>query len=293
MSKTAMPTCFRFLSVAVLAVPVLAEEPAVGVVDKSQFHLFNPTPKALMRELSTDRPDQTESPYTVDAGHVQLEWDLANATFDRDRSGGGDVSTRAYGVGGVNAKIGLLNNVDLQLVLDGHVSSRVTDRVAGTVARDSGFGEMQTRLKINLWGNDGGRTALGIMPFAKWPLPKSGVRNGEIEGGVILPFSMDLGAGWGLGAQTEVDIVSDGLNGHDFEYFNTLTVGRDLFGSLAFYLEWAALVTPESGGEWQGQVDLGFTYGIGDNTQLDLGCNFGVTDSAPDYSPFLGLTVRF
>jgi hypothetical protein len=40
-------------------------------------------------------------------------------------------------------------------------------------------------------------------------------------------------------------------------------------------------------------VDLGFTYGIGDNTQLDLGCNFGVTDSAPDYSPFLGLTVRF
>jgi hypothetical protein len=67
MSKTAMPTCFRFLSVAVLAVPVLAEEPAVGVVDKSQFHLFNPTPKALMRELSTDRPDQTESPYTVDA----------------------------------------------------------------------------------------------------------------------------------------------------------------------------------------------------------------------------------
>lgn len=266
-----------------------ADEPA----DKSAYHLFNPTPKELMRELSTDRPDQTESPITVDAGRVQLEWDLANATFDRDRSGGGNVSTRQFGLGGVNAKVGLLHNVDLQLVLDGQVDSRVTDNVAGTVVKGSGFGEMQTRLKVNLWGNDGGSTALGIMPFVKWPLPRSGVRNGEVEGGVILPFGMDLGAGWGLGAQTEVDIVSDGVNGHDFEYFSTLSVGHDLIGSLAFYLEFAALVTPESGGPWQGQVDLGFTYGIGEHMQLDLGCNFGVTRSAPDYNPFLGFTVRF
>jgi hypothetical protein len=41
--------------------------------DKSGYHLFRPTPRELMRELSTDRPDQTESAYTVDAGHVQLE----------------------------------------------------------------------------------------------------------------------------------------------------------------------------------------------------------------------------
>ncbi len=113
-----------------------------------------------------------------------------------------------------------------------------------------------------------------------------------MEGGIILPFGMDLGGGWGLGAQTEVDVVSDGANGHDFEYFNTVTVGHDLIGSLAFYLEFAALATPESG-PWQGMVDLGFTYGFGDNTQLDFGCNFGVTDAAPDYSPFVGLTVRF
>ncbi len=166
----------RSLSLVAALVPfVLA---AGDGADKSGFHLFNPTPRDQMRELSTDRPDQTESPYTVDAGHVQLEWDLANATFDRDRSGGGNVSTRAYGFAGVNAKVGLLNQVDLQLIVDGHADSRVTDNVAGTVAKGSGFGEMQTRLKINLWGNDGGRTALGIMPFVKWPLPKSGVRNG-------------------------------------------------------------------------------------------------------------------
>ena len=47
-----------------------------GDANKSQYHLFNPTPTGLMRELSTDRPDKTESPYTVDAGHLQIEVDL-------------------------------------------------------------------------------------------------------------------------------------------------------------------------------------------------------------------------
>lgn len=36
--------------------------------DKRNYTLFNPTPTAQMREMSTDHPDKTESPYTVDAG---------------------------------------------------------------------------------------------------------------------------------------------------------------------------------------------------------------------------------
>jgi len=47
------------------------------------------------------------------------------------------------------------------------------------------------------------------------------------------------------------------------------------------------------GFKWQGQFDVGLTYAINDDTQLDLGCNFGVTASAPDYQPFFGLSRRF
>ncbi|MEO8821382.1 MAG: hypothetical protein ABI267_05890 [Ginsengibacter sp.] len=42
---------------------------------KSGYTIFNPTPKKLMRDFETDRPDVTESAYTVDAGHFQLETD--------------------------------------------------------------------------------------------------------------------------------------------------------------------------------------------------------------------------
>ncbi len=41
--------------------------------DKSGYTLLNPTPRNLMREMTTDRPDITEVPFTVDAGHFQTE----------------------------------------------------------------------------------------------------------------------------------------------------------------------------------------------------------------------------
>jgi hypothetical protein len=266
---------------------------AAELADKSKYHLFNPTPREFMRELSTDRPDQTESPYTVDAGHFQIEMDLANGILDRDKSNGGDVRSQIWGFGGLNLKAGLCNNVDIQFVLDGYVYSRVKDRVAGTTADDDGFGEVQTRLKINLWGNDGGTTAFAVMPFVKWPLSQSDVRNGKTEGGVILPLAVGLPAGWGMGLMTEVDFVRDSGGGYDTEYFNTITFGHDIAGNLGGYVEFAALFTPESDAQWQGQLGVGLTYGLDEDTQFDFGCNFGVTKSAPDFNPFVGITRRF
>ena len=70
--------------------------------DKSVYHLFNPVPREYLRGMNTDRPDQTESPYTVDAGHFRSKWilpmarwimtDPADATCAR-RSGDSEAST--------------------------------------------------------------------------------------------------------------------------------------------------------------------------------------------------------
>ncbi len=56
--------------------------------DKSTYTIFNPTPPALMREFNTDRPDKTESPYTVDAGHFQTETDWITWLHDRTHEAG-------------------------------------------------------------------------------------------------------------------------------------------------------------------------------------------------------------
>ena len=52
-------------SVAIRAGEAAASDGAGQMPDKSRFNLFNPTPEKDLRELSPDRPDQTESPITV------------------------------------------------------------------------------------------------------------------------------------------------------------------------------------------------------------------------------------
>ncbi len=258
--------------------------------EKSRYHLFDPTPRELMRELSTDRPDQTESPYTVDAGHVQVEMDLVHFTYDGHSPDG--TRTEVWNVAPVNVKFGLRNNVDLQLISDNFVAVR-TREADGATQRESGYGDLTARLKINLWGNDGGPTALALMPYVKLPLEETGIRNGDTEGGLIVPLAVALPDGFGLGLMTSVDFVSDGNGGRDTQSVNTITVSRDLTERLGSYVEFVAVVGTAPDFDWQGQVDFGFTYAVSDDVQFDLGCNFGVTESAPDFQPFLGVTVRF
>ena len=284
---------YHFLRHRFCFLPALAAAGLAAGADKTGYTLFHPTPAAERRELSTDRPDQTESAYTVDAGHFQIESDLVNYTSDRDRSGGGDVRTKDLSLATLNLKAGLTNRVDLQLMIDPSVSSKREDRVAGTTDKVSGFGDVTTRLKINFWGNDGGPTAFAIMPFVKWPLAASDVRNGEIEGGVIFILGCELPGGWGSALMTEVDWVSDGAGGRDTEWINSITFAHDLAGRLGGYIELFTVVGDAPGFKWQGQLDVGLTYALADDIQLDVGCNFGLTKSAPDYQPFAGVSRRF
>jgi hypothetical protein len=124
-------------------------------------------------------------------------------------------------------------------------------------------------------------------------LSQSNLRNGKTEGGIILPLAVALPQGWGMGLMTEVDFVRDGGGGYDTEYLNTITFGHDIAGNLGGYVEFAALFTPESDAQWQGQLGVGLTYGVNEDVQLDLGCNFGVTKAAPDFNPFIGITLRY
>lgn len=252
--------------------------PAAPAADKWQYNLFNPTPTNLMREMSTDRPDQTESPYTVDAGHVQIEMDIVAWTHDK---GNND-----FAFGNTNVKVGLLNNVDLQFVLNGW---NTLD------AGGDGWGDLETRLKINLWGNDGGKTAFAIMPFVKWPTGSDAIaENSSIEGGIILPLAIELKEGVGLGLMYELDINKDEIgNGYHADHVFTATVGFDLTEKAGMYVEGVAAFPGEKSGDFVAQADIGFTYSPTDNLQFDIGANFGITESAPDVNPFIGVSIRF
>lgn len=157
--------------------------------DKSAFTLVNATPRSLMREMSTDRPDATESPHTVDAGHFQAE--LSFIEFGRNDDG---PRQDAFLYAPTNLKVGLRHDLDVQLVLSPY------ERVQTAGDEDlSGFGDTLLRLKLNLWGNDGGATAAAIMPYIKFPTAADELGNDHIEGGLILPLALELPAECSLG----------------------------------------------------------------------------------------------
>ena len=153
---------------------------------KGDYTLFNPTPARYLRELTPDRPDKTESPYTVDAGHFQLEMDVAN--FTRDRTGGR--RAEAWNFAPLIFKAGLLDNTDLQFIFGNYLHVRTEDNAIGTTTTQSGVGDFTARLKINLWGDGGGPTALAAPPFVKFPTSTDDLGNDAVNcfAGVTVRF---------------------------------------------------------------------------------------------------------
>jgi hypothetical protein len=266
-----------------------AQETSSVPPDKGGYNLFNPVPENLMRDLSPDRPDVTESPYTVDAGHYQLEMDFVSFTYDKTDG----TTTKAWDVGDFNFKAGLLNNVDLQLVYDSYLNVRTEDG-SGKSATQSGFGDFTTRLKINLWGDDGGTTAFALLPYVTFPTGTDGLGNGAVEGGVILPLAVGLPYDFDLSLETAAGYVKDDDDGgYHEEFIASASLDHQIIGKLGGFLEFFSNFTTESRSSWVGTVDAGLEYLVTKNIQLDCDCYFGVTRAAPAFNPFAGITVRF
>ena len=287
---------FKLKTTPLVLVAVLGVAPgfyapatATPLPDKSGYNLFNPVPEAVMRELSPDRPDKTESPYTVDAGHYQLEMDFANFTYDQTDG----TTTKAWDLGDFNFKAGLLNTVDVQLVYDNYLNVHSGDG-SGKSTTQSGFGDFTTRLKVNVWGDDGGKTAFALLPYVKFPTSTDNLGNHAVEGGVIFPLAVSLPYDFDLSLETAASLMKNNENGgcHE-EFIASASMDHQIVGKLSGFVEWFSDFTTERHAGWVGTVDTGLEYLLTKNIQLDCDCCFGVTPAAADYNPFAGITVRF
>jgi len=218
-----------------------------------------------------------------------LEMDFANFTLDKMDG----TTTKAWDIGDFNLKAGLLNNIDLQLIYDSYRSVRTTDNSSHSSSQ-SGFGDFTTRLKINLWGDDGGRTAFALLPFVKFPTSTDDLGNHAVEGGVIFPLAVSLSHGFDLSMETSAGVFKneDNDNYHE-ETILSASVDHQIIGNLSGYVEFFSNFSTESHTGWIGTVDTGLEYLVTKNIQLDASCYFGVTPAAPEFNPFAGITVRF
>lgn len=244
------------------------------------------------REMSTDRPDLTESPYTVEKGRTQVE--IEAVSHGSETSDGVEVTST--GLAGFLIKRGIRRNADIQFGTSQlfRVTDFEFDRTLhpGEVgfSDNTGPGDLQIRLKWNFWGNDGGKTAFALMPFVDLPTSHDSP-GGAVEGGLIAPLAIEGPIGFGFGVMGEVDWFD--VEGERWtEWLTTATASHDIVGGLGAFVEFAATFRVPDESEWLGLFNTGATFAITPNIQLDGGVRLGVTDVAPDYEAFLGFSFR-
>jgi hypothetical protein len=228
---------------------------------------------ASARDMAPDRPDTTESPYTVMPGTYQVESTLWG--YSRD----GSLTT--WSLAESNLKTGLTEDIDMHLVLRPWIKEE---------GGAEGFGDADVRLKWNLWGNDGGKTAGALMPFVTVP-SQTAVSTEEWEGGLIFPVAIELTDRVGFGFQTELDRVwNEDDKTHDWDFLHSAVIGIDLTESVGMFVEYVGVAGDHP---YEATANTGLTFATGENVQWDLAIGFGLNDAAEDLSLIQGISFRF
>lgn len=264
-----------------------APEPTYKSSNKESYTLINPVPKELMREMNTDRPDTTESPITVDAGHFQVEASFFD--YNRDKTGG--VKTEAWTFGEVNLKAGLFDRTDIQFVFDTYTTAKTTGGGASSTA--NGMSDLTIRLKQNLWGVESdSKTAFALMPWISAPTGSDGLSADKYQGGLIAPLSIAVSDTVGLGTMIQADVLWDGVK-YYVEWTHSLTCGVKLTEDLGLYVEYVGRHDSGTASNYRASGNTGVTYALNANLILDAGVRIGLNSRADDFGAFTGISYRY
>jgi hypothetical protein len=262
---------------------------AIALLTLSIAMLTTPTAFAAPDEkpICPDRPGKGTSPCTVDQGRAQLELGLFDESFQR-RSG---VTTDAGNAGALLAKWGVSERMDVEAGMAFYQFQRVHDS-SGTVTM-AGVGDLTLHAKYNPLAEDGA-FALVLDPFLKLPTAGTGLGNGVVEGGMVMPLAYDLGNTWSLATTPEVDLLLNASgSGHHANLVDVVGLGKS-FGALALGAEiWTSQNLDPAGATSQYSFDIDAAWLAGNDTQFDGGINLGLSRATPDLEIYFGISRRF
>jgi hypothetical protein len=250
------------------------------------YSLFKPVPKEEMRDMETDRPDVTETPITVDAGHFQYETSLLD--YSKQYKGQNRINTHT--INQLNFNVGITGSTAFQVMLDSYVSE--SERPIGSTVKTTsqGIGDVTFRIKQNLMGNDGGNFAIAMLPYLKVPTAKYKEDN-RTEFGLSVPMRIQLPSEWTLGTQVEVDrLQEEGEHALHTDLLQSLSLSHDLFKNMEGLVETYYTYGIKKH-EWNNFINAALQYEVSSNCKFDAGINYGVQHEATR-SFFLGMAYR-
>lgn len=250
----------------------------LSLAQNISYSLVKPVPKdSLREEMETDRPSITESPYTVEAGHLQYETSIVS--LERQRSDDG--LQRTLLLNHADIKLGLLRNTNLHIVTESY----------GWSESKHGFGDLTLRLKHNLYGNYQGNFSIALMPYVTFPTNHYS-DNRLYENGLMIPMVLKLPGDWKIGLQLEADHKrNERVPGRHTELLESLVLSKVLLGKLELFGETYSSYDLRRHA-WRNYVDAAVEYTLSNDVKIDAGMNHGLEHDAGD-TYFVGLAFRY
>lgn len=284
-----LPFALAVLLLPALSAPSVAGDPSS---DKATFGLLDPTPDSALRSFMPDRPLNSISPFTIDAGRLQVESDLVDFSRSSDRL----TTTGTLQALDPEVRLGLTQFLEFDLITAGLLADRTTaDRTGRTLSHDLGTGAVTLQARYNLFGDDGGTYALALAPFVSIPGGDRHFGNQRVDGGVIAPLSVNLPSDFQLVLQTEVQALRNGTGPAFASFTDLANLSHAVPGvdHLTASVEFTSVVNADRLTPDTYTAEAALAYLATPTTQLDLGAFVGLNRAAPDFQVAAGVAHRF
>lgn len=226
------------------------------------------------QSISTDRPDQTESPNLVPSKYFQMECGLTYEKLNKDfTSIAHPTCLLRYGV-----------NERFELRLVAELLSNKSFGVHKVVLPPIEIGFKTHLVEEKDWIPK--ISFIGHLVIPKLASPTERLSNLATSFRFTLQHSLSnrFSLGYNLGA------AWDGEN-TEASFVYTLSLGMAFLDKLSSYIELYGFVP--DGMQEDHRIDAGFVYLINSNLQLDLSGGLGLSPSSPKYFVGLGVSYRY
>jgi hypothetical protein len=232
--------------------------------------------------LVTDRPDFTESPVSVVSGRIQLEGGYTFSRLEDERS---------HTVGELLARIGAVDRLEFRVGINSFVFRSEPgpgDASSAQLRSVRGLEDLTLGLKVELvraQPSKPGIPQIALLAGTTIPTGRSEIGSDGLTPGAL------VSAGWEI-----ADWLSGGLNlgyanpadplGRYDELSGSIAFGFGLTDRLGAFAEWFGIYPLPSEREAENNADVGVTYMLSPDFQLDFRIGAGLDGPHPDF--FLG-----
>ena len=213
------------------------------------------------------RAQVTEVPQTMAPGQVLIRMDAISFGLAPDAAAPNQHEVMALGTTLISA--GIAKTVDLEV--GAQLFLRDTVSISGTDQTHSGIGAVTLQPKWTFWSDSATGQEAAIIPYVTLPTHSDIVGNNAVQGGIILPWSMDLAAGTKAGAMFEWDELRNLANTrYDTRWYGSAYLKWSPGQLLSVYTETTLSDSTAGSSSFVGTVGGGATLSVSNNFQWDF-----------------------